>query len=59
MKAAPSSVRAAPRVIDVFLRYLKAEGVKVIFGIPGGLLHPLFEVVETDPDIELIVSKHE
>ncbi len=51
--------RTAPRVIDVFLRYLKAEGVSVVFGIPGGLLHPFFEVIEADPEIELIVSKHE
>ncbi|CAN5924746.1 hypothetical protein BH11MYX4_BH11MYX4_48450 [soil metagenome] len=34
--------RSAPRAIDVFLRYLKAEGVRVVFGIPGGLLHPFF-----------------
>ena len=54
-----ASLRAAPRAIDVFLRYLKAEGVNVVFGIPGGLLHPFFEVIETDPDIELIVTKHE
>jgi acetolactate synthase-1/2/3 large subunit len=57
MKVAPA--RQAPRAIDVFLRYLKAEGVSVVFGIPGGLLHPFFEVVEADPDIELVVSKHE
>jgi acetolactate synthase-1/2/3 large subunit len=54
-----ASLRAAPRAIDVFLRDLKAEGVSVVFGIPGGLLHPFFEVIETDPDIELIVTKHE
>jgi len=53
------SVPPAPRVIDVFLRYLKAEGVRVVFGIPGGLLHPLFEAVEHDAEIRLIVSKHE
>ncbi len=58
MKAAPPP-RATPRAIDVFLRYLKAEGVSVIFGIPGGLLHPFFEVIEADPDLELIVTKHE
>jgi acetolactate synthase I/II/III large subunit len=54
-----ASARPVPRTIDVFLRYLKAEGVSVVFGIPGGLLHPLFEVLETDPDIELVVTKHE
>lgn len=50
---------AAPRVIDVFLRYLKAEEVTVVFGIPGGLLHPFFEAVEIDPDIKLVINKHE
>jgi acetolactate synthase-1/2/3 large subunit len=54
-----AATQALPRAIDVFLRYLKAEGVSVVFGIPGGLLHPFFEVIETDPDIELIVTKHE
>ncbi|MEO7096671.1 MAG: thiamine pyrophosphate-binding protein, partial [Polyangiales bacterium] len=48
-----------PRVVDVFLKYLKAEGVTVVFGIPGGLLHPMFVAVEEDADIRLIVSKHE
>ncbi|MCL2722842.1 MAG: thiamine pyrophosphate-binding protein [Polyangiaceae bacterium] len=54
----PSS-RQPSRAIDVFLRYLKAEGVSVVFGIPGGLLHPFFEVIESDPEIRLVVTKHE
>ena len=58
-KTVSTSASVAPRAIDVFLRYLKAEGVSVVFGIPGGLLHPFFEVIESDPDIELVVSKHE
>lgn len=58
-KLASPSIGAAPRAIDVFLHYLKAEGVSVVFGIPGGLLHPFFEVVEKDADIELVVPKHE
>ena len=48
-----------PRVVDVFLRYLKTEGVRYVFGIPGGLLFPFFEAVEKDDVLELIVSKHE
>jgi acetolactate synthase-1/2/3 large subunit len=57
----PSGLPAkpAPRAIDVFMKYLKAEGVTVVFGIPGGLLHPFFEFIETDPDIQLVVTKHE
>ena len=47
------------RMIDIFLRYLKAEGARVVFGVPGGLLHPFFEAVEQDPEFELIVTKHE
>jgi acetolactate synthase-1/2/3 large subunit len=46
-------------MVDVFLRYLKAEGVRVVFGIPGGLLYPLFDAVEQDPELMLAVSKHE
>ncbi|MBW2736503.1 MAG: thiamine pyrophosphate-binding protein [Deltaproteobacteria bacterium] len=47
------------RVVDVFLRYLKAEDVEVIFGVPGGLLHYFFEAVDADPDLRLVVAKHE
>ncbi len=46
-------------LVDLFLRFLKAEGIRVVFGIPGGLLHPFFAAVEADPDISLIVTKHE
>ena len=55
----PQPAENAPRVIDVFLRYLKAEGVRVVFGIPGGLLHPFFEAIENDRDIQLVMTKHE
>jgi acetolactate synthase-1/2/3 large subunit len=45
--------------VDVLLRYLDAEGARVVFGIPGGLLHPFFEAVEADERFRLVVSKHE
>ena len=57
--AFPRSRRTTPRLVDVFLQYLKAEGVRVVFGIPGGLLHPFFEAIEADSDLRLLVSKHE
>jgi acetolactate synthase I/II/III large subunit len=50
---------ATPRVVDVFLRYLKREGVRFVFGIPGGLLHPFFEALEEDDDLQLVMTKHE
>ena len=57
MKASP--VVREERVIDVFLRYLKAEGVSFVFGIPGGLLYPFFAAVEHDKEIELVMARHE
>lgn len=55
-------VRTEPqpvRAVDMFLQYLAAEGCNVVFGIPGGLLHPFFEAVETHDDFSLVVAKHE
>jgi acetolactate synthase-1/2/3 large subunit len=46
-------------MIDVFLRYLRTEGATVVFGVPGGLLHPFFAAVEQADDFRLIVAKHE
>ena len=46
-------------MVDITMRYLRAEGARVVFGVPGGLLHPFFQAVEAEPEIELIVTKHE
>lgn len=54
-KTAPQKTRA----IDIFVRYMKAEGVSTVFGIPGGLLHPFFEALEADADMRVVMSKHE
>jgi len=53
------AIEPGRRVIDIFLRYLVAEEATVVFGIPGGLLHPFFEAVEARDDFRLVVSKHE
>lgn len=50
---------ARPRLVDLALQYLKREGVRHVFGVPGGLLHSFFDAVETDPDLSLIVTRHE
>lgn len=47
------------RMVDITLRYLRAEGARIVFGIPGGLLHPFFSAVEADRELALIVTKHE
>lgn len=46
-------------MVDITMRYLRAEGARVVFGVPGGLLHPFFQAIEAEPEIDLIVTKHE
>ncbi|MCA9634460.1 MAG: thiamine pyrophosphate-binding protein [Myxococcales bacterium] len=41
------------------LAWLKAAGVRRVFGIPGGLAHPLFVALGDDPELELVVTRHE
>ena len=41
------------------LQYLDAEGVRVVFGVPGGLLHPFFEAAQDSATLRLVVTKHE
>jgi acetolactate synthase I/II/III large subunit len=55
----PHSRVVPRRMVDVFLRYLKEEGVRYVFAIPGGLLHPLMAAVEGDDNLSLIMPKHE
>ncbi len=53
------AVAVEPSAVQVLLDGLKAEGVRVVFGVPGGLLHPFFDAVERDGDLDLVVVKHE
>lgn len=55
----PLSKQTTPRVVDVALRYLKEEGVRLVYGIPGGLLHPFFAAIEADDELAIIATKHE
>lgn len=45
--------------IQLLLKYLKAEGVDYIFGIPGGPLMPLYEALHELGNIQPILTKHE
>jgi acetolactate synthase I/II/III large subunit len=38
---------------------LKKEGVKIIFGFPGGAVIPIFDVLFDDPDIHVVLTRHE
>lgn len=44
---------------EIFVEALKREGVKTIFGIPGGVVLKIFDVLHQQNDIEVILTRHE
>lgn len=45
--------------VGLLLKYLEAEGVDCVFGIPGGPLMPFYEAVFESGKIRAIIAKHE
>jgi acetolactate synthase-1/2/3 large subunit len=44
---------------EIILESLKREGVKYIFGYPGGVVLNIFDMLYDDKEIKLILSRHE
>lgn len=44
---------------EIFVQSLKKEGVKVIFGYPGGVILNIFDLLHDEKDIKLILTRHE
>lgn len=44
---------------EIFVESLKQEGVKVVFGIPGGVVLKIFDVLYQQKDVEVILTRHE
>lgn len=44
---------------QIAVECLKKEGVKVIFGIPGGVIMPLYDVLYSEASIKHILTRHE
>ncbi len=44
---------------EIFVESLKKEGVKHIFGYPGGVVLPIFDALYNQKDIKLILPRHE
>jgi len=44
---------------ELFVKALKAEGVKHLFGFPGGVVIPVFDVLYSEPEIKVILTRHE
>ena len=43
----------------VLLEALKAEGVRTIFGIPGGSVIPILDALYDDKDLQFVLMRHE
>jgi acetolactate synthase-1/2/3 large subunit len=44
---------------EIFIESLKREGVKHIFGYPGGVVLNIFDLLYDNKDIQLILTRHE
>jgi acetolactate synthase-1/2/3 large subunit len=44
---------------ELFVKALKAEGVKHLFGFPGGVVIPVFDALYSEPEIKVILTRHE
>jgi acetolactate synthase-1/2/3 large subunit len=44
---------------EIFVESLKQEGVDVLFGIPGGVVLKIFDVLYQQKDVEVILTRHE
>ncbi|MCL4491112.1 MAG: biosynthetic-type acetolactate synthase large subunit [Nitrospirae bacterium] len=44
---------------EIVLESLKREGVKHIFGYPGGVILNIFDLLHDDKDLKLILTRHE
>ncbi len=55
---APAPVRQTVRGADLVVDMLEAEGVDVVFGIPGGAISPIHDAL-LDSSIRAITTRHE
>ncbi len=44
---------------EIVVECLKKEGVKVVFGIPGGAIMPLYDILHREASLKHILTKHE
>jgi acetolactate synthase-1/2/3 large subunit len=54
--AAPARIETAARAM---LRVFARHGITTAFGIPGGLVSPMFDALSDVPDFRLVTTRHE
>lgn len=63
-KNRPMPVSCAPRPLRVravthLMRFLESEGLRHVFGVPGGTVGPLYDALIDFPSISPMISRHE
>src|SRR5215475_1945308 len=44
---------------DIFVEALRHEGIKTVFGLPGGVVLKIFDVFHQQKDVEMVLTRHE
>ena len=44
---------------ELVVEALKKEGIDTIFAYPGGVVIPIFDVLYSEPDIRVVLTRHE
>ncbi len=44
---------------QLLVKALREEGVRHLFGFPGGVVIPIFDALYSAPDIKVILTRHE
>jgi len=44
---------------EIFIECLKREGVKTVFGLPGGVVLKIFDVLYDEKELEFVLVRHE
>ncbi len=47
------------QVAHIIVESIHNAGVKVVFGIPGAKVDAIFDTLSDDPEIKLVVCRHE
>jgi acetolactate synthase-1/2/3 large subunit len=44
---------------EMLIEALKREGVDIVFGFPGGVVIPIFDVLYSEPSLHVVLTRHE
>jgi acetolactate synthase-1/2/3 large subunit len=44
---------------ELLVKAMKSEGVRHLFGYPGGVVIPIFDVLFSEPEIKVVLTRHE